>query len=317
MGDDFVKVVITGATSEIGIALIKSCISRGDEIMAIVREKSTNLNRIPSSPNIRLVYSDLSELEKAVVPNEKYDVFYHIGWMHTDKNGRLDPSLQSLNIKSSLSAVNLAEKFGCRTFVGAGSQAEYGIVEGTISSETHTNPSTAYGFVKLCSYGLTKILCEEKGIRHIWCRIFSVYGVNDNRKTLVNYIVDNLLDTKPMHFSKADKKWNYLYEDDAGEMMRLLCEPNVSPGVYCIANTQSMILREYILKILSMFNYDYDVSDCFDNDQEMAYGLQVDIQKTIDAINYRPQISFEEGVMRIIDDRKASIRNSIHQHGIE
>ena len=41
------RVVVTGATSMIGVALIKECIKNGVEVLAIVRRQSVNLNRLP------------------------------------------------------------------------------------------------------------------------------------------------------------------------------------------------------------------------------------------------------------------------------
>ena len=52
--------------------------------------------------------------------------------------------MQNANIKYTLDAVELAKRLGCKTFIGAGSQAEYGRVEGTISEKTDKNPENGY-----------------------------------------------------------------------------------------------------------------------------------------------------------------------------
>ena len=43
------RVVVTGATSMIGVALIKECIKNSDQVLAIVRKGTKRLNRLPKS----------------------------------------------------------------------------------------------------------------------------------------------------------------------------------------------------------------------------------------------------------------------------
>lgn len=58
---------------------------------------------------------------------------------------------QTDNIKNELEAVKLAKRFGCETFVGAGSQAENGRLKDgeKVSPTSPTNPDNGYGIAKL------------------------------------------------------------------------------------------------------------------------------------------------------------------------
>lgn len=58
--------------------------------------------------------------------NENCDVFYHIAWSVTGGKRNEDILGQSKNIQYTLNALDIARKLGCKKFVGAGSQAEYG-----------------------------------------------------------------------------------------------------------------------------------------------------------------------------------------------
>ena len=51
--------------------------------------------------------------------------------------------MQEPNIQYTMDAVCLAKRLGCKLFVGAGSQAEYGRVDGKIGSNTPVNPEVA------------------------------------------------------------------------------------------------------------------------------------------------------------------------------
>ena len=53
-------------------------------------------------------------------------------------------------------------------FVGAGSQAEFGYVNGELSDDIPKNPITGYGIAKLTAGKLSALLCEQYGIRQSW-----------------------------------------------------------------------------------------------------------------------------------------------------
>lgn len=118
--------VVTGATSFIASGLLRELAKQNKKIYAICRPDSTKMYRIPNSSLINIIYCELSELETATERiSEKCDVLFHLGWEGTGNKN--DMYVQNRNVKYTLDAVGLAEKTGCHTFIGAGSQAEYGL----------------------------------------------------------------------------------------------------------------------------------------------------------------------------------------------
>lgn len=177
------KIGLTGATSMIGISLIKKCILEHVYVLALIRKDSKRKDNIPKSKYIEIVECNLNNLELFEIKNnDEYDVFYHLAWEGTNKAEEINSCLiQNNNINNSLNAVKLARKLKCKRFIGIGSQAEYGRKDHRIKEE-ETNPEIAYGKAKLEAYKRTKLLASKYGIDHIWCRIFSVYGEYDRKK---------------------------------------------------------------------------------------------------------------------------------------
>ena len=298
------RVVVTGATSMIGAALVKECVENNCEVLAIVRSGTNKLKRLPQTPLLRLEYADLDSLEHVNnVDGQRYDIFYHFAWMHTEKGERDNPIVQEKNIRATLAAVKLANRLGCKKFIGAGSQAEYGKVTGVISEETRPEPILAYGMAKLSANYLSRKLCEQLEMQHIWGRIFSVYGKYDSEETLVSYAVNQFLKGETAKFSAATQMWNYLYESDAGKIFYLLGAKCNNGGIYCIANSESKKLRDYIEILRSEIGRE---CKCYfsSEDSDTSVSLNVDISKTVDAIGFCPQVSFEEGCREIIEHRK-------------
>lgn len=139
------KIIVTGATSMIGVALIEEAVKHNVEVYAIVRSNTSRAGRLPETDFIHVVYSDLDRLQDAVGIPDDCEVFYHFAWAGTNKEMHDDPIVQEGNIKHTLDAVDLAYKCGCKKFIGAGSQAEYGPTDGRIDDNTRFKPVTSYG----------------------------------------------------------------------------------------------------------------------------------------------------------------------------
>lgn len=301
------RIVVTGATSMIGLALINECIKNNVAILAIVRRNSEKLGRLPQSEMLTVCECNLDEFPDVNMTGQTYDVFYHFAWGHTSKANRDNPTLQEQNIRYTLEAVELANRLGCKKFIGAGSQAEYGIVHEVIRPDTKENPVIAYGIAKNAAGRLSRKLCEAYGMTHIWGRIFSVYGVNDNDETVLAYAIRSFINHETAHFSAATHYWDFLHEDDAGRIFYLLGELVQNSKVYCISGGQAKPLKEFILEVKRQIDEDAECEFAKFSDRSKVVSLQVDISELVRDINYEPQVSFEEGIKALIKKQKESI----------
>jgi nucleoside-diphosphate-sugar epimerase len=179
------QVVITGATSMLGLALIDECLYHNTGVLAVMRRMSPKRRLLPKSNLLKIEERDLCELGawQGISP-DIYDAFYHFAWEATNNQSRNFVDAQYRNIEYTLDAVRLSQRMGCRRFIGAGSQAEYGRVDGVISPESRVAPDSAYGIAKYAAGRLSAILAQQLGIDFIWTRIFSTYGIRDMPSTM-------------------------------------------------------------------------------------------------------------------------------------
>lgn len=296
------KVIVTGATSMIGVALIQQCLQNHDDVVAIVRPNTNRMKRLPQSDHLTLAYSDLEHLSELDIDGE-YDVLYHFAWGPNVKSARDDCKAQEKNIKATLDAIDLAHRTGCKKFVCSGSQAEYGPNNALIDTNTICRPNNAYGMCKLSASMLAQKYCEQLEMDCVWGRIFSVYGTNDNDGTMLDYAIRTFIKKETAHFSSGKQSWNYLFEEDAGKMFYLLGKKKVDSGIYNIASHESRPLRTYIEECMEVFGKDATCEFAKVN-SDQVYGINVDITKTIQAIDYVPQVSFKEGIRKMIDKIK-------------
>ncbi len=290
--------VITGATGMLGLALIRILTREGWKIYAVSRRGSKRLGNIPISDNVNVVECDLSEI--GILPqliDEPCGVFFHLGWDGTYGASRNDMQLQTENISAAVSAVRAAKELSCEVFLGAGSQAEYGRKSEKISPDTPVFPETGYGIAKLCAGQMTRVVCGELSIRHIWCRIFSVYGPYDGAQTMVMSGISKLLAGERPSYTKGEQQWDYLYCDDAAEAMLLAAEKGKDGGIYCIGSGKTRRLSEYIHSIRDAVapSAEVGLGDIPYAEKQVMY-LCADISSLVEDTGFSPRYSFEDGI---------------------
>lgn len=297
------RVIITGPTGSIGTALMEHLVDNQVEVLAIVRRNSKRINNIPKNSSIRVLELDLNEIKTLpeYVDGKKYDTFFHFGWDGTFGNSRNNMNGQLLNIQYTLNAVEAAASVGCTKFIGAGSQAEYGRYEGSLSATTPTFPENGYGIAKLCAGQMSRILCEQKGIEHIWTRILSIYGPHDGMATMIMSTIGKLLNNERPSLTEGEQLWDYLYSKDAGKAMYLIGEKGIHGKIYCIGSGVVKPLKEYIEILKAQIN----------PNAEMGYGdipyaekqvmhLCADIEDLVNDTGFKADYSFEEGIKETI-----------------
>lgn len=124
------RIVITGATSFIGLHLLQEWLNEECEIFAVVRENCQKLQKLPQNSNLHVVALNMADYDKLPHLIGKADIFYHLAWEGTRGTARNDMERQFHNYQCSVKAFHAAEMLGCCCFVGSGSQAEYGKMNG-------------------------------------------------------------------------------------------------------------------------------------------------------------------------------------------
>lgn len=304
------RVVITGATSMLGIALIKRLLnSNVEKVYAVVRtynqqQRENKRSRIPIDSRVQLIECNMNDYGKlATLINEKCDVFYHMTWPRTAtyEEDIEDILLKCDAIKCVAEAVNAAHILGCSKFIGAGSQSEYGVPsDGNYVSGMECRPIRMDGVAHLAAGQMAKLLAERLGMICVWMRIFSVYGIYDRNNSLISSTIENLIEGRHCAFTKAEQIWDYVHADDVAEAFYLVGEKVEKNIVYNIASGEKRPLKEYIETI----------RDVVSQKAELGFGeieyptnpimeMSVDILDLVTDTGWTPQICFREGIEQI------------------
>ncbi len=295
--------VITGATGAIGTALIEELTKNGAEVLVLCRKGSPRNKKIPTGPLVTIKYCELAELKSLENDTGKsYDVFYHLAWDGTFGTVRNDMYLQNKNIEYALDAVGAAARLGCKRFVGAGSQAEYGRSAKKLTPDTPTFPENGYGYAKLCAGQMTRSHAHSLGMEHVWVRILSVYGPNDNENSMVISTIAKLKNGEIPGFTKGEQIWDYLYSTDAARALYLVGICGKDSAIYPLGSGEARPLAEYIRNIRDIVAPDASLDiGAVPYSENQVMHLCADITALKADTGFYPAVSFDEGIKRISD----------------
>ena len=306
MKREFKTAVVTGPTGAVGTALCRELLDNGIRVFAVCRPDSPRVAALPVHPMLQVMACDISALRRLseMIPNGA-DAFFHLAWAKTTGEGRNDMIAQNENVRYTLDAVAAAEALGCRVFVGAGSQAEYGRAEGVLRPDTPCFPENGYGMAKLCAGQMSRVACEQRGIDHVWARILSIYGPHDGAGSMVSSVITKLLRREKPALTAGEQLWDYLYADDAARALYLLALSGKSGKVYPLGSGRAQPLKAYIEAI----------RDAIDPSLPLGFGeipyaplqvmhLQADISALTADTGFTPDTDFAEGIRATIDCMK-------------
>ena len=294
--------VVTGPTGAIGTALCQCLLDHGLTVYAVCRPGSPRAAALPEREGLHKVDCDAADYASLPGKVGQADAFFHFAWAHTIGAGRNDMPAQIHNIRCTIDAVRAAATLGCRVFVGAGSQAEYGRVEGLLEPDTPANPENGYGMAKLCAGQMSRVEAASLGVDHVWARILSVYGPHDGPATMISGTIRALLAGQCPPLTLGEQKWDYLYSADAAEAFYRMACSGRSGAVYPLGSGQARPLKEYILALRDAIDPALPLGF-----GQVAYGpkqvmhLQADIGPLTRDTGFVPRTGFGEGIRKTIE----------------
>ena len=312
------KIVATGATSFVGSGAVKALLERGHKVYAVLRKGSSKADRLlingAMPENLVILEEDLGSLERLAeqIP-EPCDVFLHMGWKGAGSDSRSAAAIQEENAKDSLNAVQAAKALGCRRFVFTGSQAEYGVHDALMNEETGCRPTSPYGEAKLKVRIEAEALCRKLSMDYGHARIFSTYGIGDHPWSLLSTCVNTFLSGGVMEMGACTQDWNFMYIDDAGRAVAMLCEYQKSlmeqGCVYKLGGPMGETgpLKHFVETVYEMCGRKGScVYGVRKPNAEGVVNLIPDLTKMKRVIGWEPRVRFRDGMARVIESVRPS-----------
>ena len=240
------KVLVSGGAGFIGSHVSTVLSSCGMEVIIPYRNRVNTVLRENSA--ITLEKGSLLDRDFIEKLFEKFrpDAVIHLAWQGILGESRETPEqLDNLIVMQSL--LEMTAKYHCKTFLGLGSQAEYGVQNCKLHENDRTCPSSLYGIYKLAAGYLGLNLAKKYGYRYAWLRLFSTYGPGDSSYYVLPYAMECFLQERVPQLTQCTQLWDYLYVKDIARILyAIIISKNDYADIYNLCSGNPIVLREAI-----------------------------------------------------------------------
>lgn len=307
------KAVVTAANSFIGKKLCRELDHNDFFIYAVVRNSFADLDMFDNLSRVKIIRCDMQDYDSLYnVIDDQCDLGITLAWNGTRGDDRNDSKKQHNNFEYSKDVIRSFKKLGCRLIVTAGSQAEYGPwskVEKTHETDA-CYPNTEYGKSKLELFKWAHDYCEEHRIRLIEPRFFSLYGEGDYEGTMIMSMLRNMINNEPCNLTECIQLWDFLHIDDAIRGLVNLILKESAKGVYNFGSGISKPLKEYVEEMYSITKSHSPLNyGAIPYPKTGVVHTNPCVEKLMRDAEWAPEISFTEGITRIIERQMKNEEN--------
>lgn len=296
------KVLVTGANGFVGSAICKELVEQGVLVIAVVRDKKSNIDAIKKLSGLRIVCCEMDSYNRLpqLILDRDIDAFYHFAWIGSAGELRGDYDVQLDNVKYTCDAVEACASMNCKRFIFAGSIMEYEI-SATMENDSAPKRSTIYSAGKLSADYMARIVSCNVGVEYIRCIISNIYGPGETSPRLVNTTLRKLLSGEHCAFTAGNQMYDFIYISDAAKSFAVLGDKGRANRAYYIGSRNPRPLNKFLR----------DMRDCVNPEIVLGFGEipfsgvpltynEFDLNAVWEDTGFSPTVEFKEGVCRTI-----------------
>ena len=307
------RILVTGGAGFIGSNFIRMVLSEHSDTFIVNLDKLTyagnleNLGDFLDNPNHKFVKGDICNRRLLEEILDKYKIEAIINFAaesHVDRSLLAPEDFLETNVKGTLTLLKAALNKKLERFVQISTDEVYGSLgpEGKFSEDTPLSPNSPYSASKAAADHLVKAFGHTWGLKYNITRCSNNYGPYQFPEKMIPLMINNALNDKELPVYGDGlyvRDWLYVY-DHCTAVWKVLTE--APPGeTYNIGGCNEKTNLEVIDLILQRLDKPKSlikhVTDRPGHDRRYA----IDAGKIITQLNWKPSVSFEEGIEKTID----------------
>lgn len=310
------KILIAGGAGFIGSHLSKRLLDDGNEIICVdnlLTSSIENIENLKSNDKFTFLNHDITtplpeEISAEIVfhmaspasPNHHSKISYHALPLET----------MMVNTIGTHELLKFAHKNNAK-FLFASTSEVYGdplehpqkeSYRGNVST---TGPRSVYDEAKRFGETLTAYYFRDKNLDARIVRIFNTYGPNmhkDDLRMLARFITQALKNEPITVFGDGSQTRSLCYVDDLVEgLVRLMFYENTAKEIVNLGNPEEHSVKEYAEMVKKVTQSSSEIVFSEELPQDDPQRRQPDITKAQELLSWTPKISFEEGLVRMIE----------------
>lgn len=245
------RVLVTGASGFIGGHTLKYLVHNGYEVYAV---SSSEIIKSKSQSVIwyKCNLFNSSEIEKMMEEIKPTHIIHFAWYVVPGKYVNAEENLHWVQI--SMNLLKYFKIHGGKRFVFAGTCFEYDLSWGCISeNETPSKPDSLYGKCKYDFENKAIEYCYKNGVSFASGRIFYVYGEREDKKRIIPYVINCLLNNQLAKCSNGEQVRDFMYVEDVANAFVKILDCDVE-GIINVGSGKAAKLKDVLLKIAEKLN---------------------------------------------------------------
>ena len=302
------RILVTGGAGFIGSHIVDQSIAAGHEVAVVDNlweeggGRRENLN-----PRARFYRADITD-EAALAPifdEVRPEIVSHQAAQHSVSISTRDPRLDArVNVLGLLNVLTNCTRVGTRKVVFASSGATYGTPASLpVSEETPQRPESPYGITKLMAEHYLRFWQEAHGLAYTALRYGNVYGPRQDpngEAGVIAIFAKRFLNHDKVRIDwDGEQKKDYVYVGDVARA-NVLAFNQGDNDIFCIGTGKGTSVNELYRILEKITGYAPEIvrAPKRPGDIYLAY---FDCSKAARVLDWKPQVSLEEGIEKTVE----------------
>jgi nucleoside-diphosphate-sugar epimerase len=299
------KVLISGANGFVGANLVRSMLSDGNELVALIRPNSQPWRLLEIKDKITIVYGDITNREsisKILSENNPDGIINTAiyGGYHYQNDEDL---IYKTNLDGTRILLEESIKTGFEWFINTGSSSEYGEKGSLMRESDIAAPIDSYGISKLAGSLYCQARARKLSLPIFTLRLFSIYGYMEEPNRLIPHLIVSKLKGETAQLTSPNFVRDFTFiEDVCNAYHQTIVQRNALPHgeIFNIGTGISSKISDIVDTLSTIFankfsvNYNYKQGRVSDNFLLWA----ADITKVDDFLSWRPTNDLKTGLTK-------------------
>ena len=296
--------LVTGGCGFIGSHLVDLLLKQGYAVHVLDNMSTgrrSNLDHVASSANLRVFEGSILDSDSIDVAIEGCTYVFHLAALADIVPSVVDPqSYFAVNIEGTLNVLQASRRQNVKKIVYAASSSCYGIPDSYPTSETaEIRPQYPYAFTKWSAEQLVMHWNLVYGLPAVSLRLFNVYGPRSRTSgaygAVFGVFLAQKLNGKPLTVvGDGSQSRDFTFVRDVVRAFLAAAEGSVSSEIFNVGSEGSYSVNS----LVELLGGETVYIPKRPGEPEMTFA---DTNKIRNQLNWRPQVSFENGVKEMLE----------------
>jgi UDP-glucose 4-epimerase len=299
------KCLVTGGAGFIGSHLVELLIAQDHEVIALDNLTSgrlQNLSSVQANPKFKFFKADIRDAQ-ALEP-----AFRGIDWVfHLAGLADIVPSIEvpeqyfSTNVTGTFNVLECAKVHGVKRIIYAASSSSYGIPESYPTDESSAiRPQYPYALTKYIGEELVLHWSQVYGLSGASLRLFNVYGTRSRTTgaygAVFGVFLAQKLKQRPLTVvGDGTQTRDFTYVTDVARAFYAAAQSNVSGQAMNVGSGNHYSIN----RLVELLGGEVEYIPKRPGEPDCTFAK---VDKITKLLGWRPQISFEDGVTKMLDN---------------